>query len=210
MFTFHIGQQGREQIRPGCCGCQDRIRTATIAPPLPCGHTGQRNAAQSHCLWSGIGTRNRNLIHTITNDRHSIDYELRWLTARLTFGTEGPWLSINLTISASPAQAAKWRGDEPFASTTFVEASYCSNSFTMSLKFQDRTNIAPVSRWWKPFAKFLILTLKFFAKSRNCIIPYGVQKVQRIKKFDGDVAWAEQTVINYQIFYCTCSKLHIC
>lgn len=58
---------------------------------------------------------------------------LKSLTARLTLGTEGPWLRINRTISASPAQAAKWSGEDPLASTTLVEASYWSSNLTTSL-----------------------------------------------------------------------------
>ncbi len=45
-------------------------------------------------------------------------------------------------MSACPAQAAKWSGLEPLASALLQEASYVSNSSTMSL--EDKNSKAPI------------------------------------------------------------------
>lgn len=55
------------------------------------------------------------------------------LTVRLTFGTDGPWHSNSLTMSTLPVQAARWSGEEPFASRMLVDASCASSNWTTSL-----------------------------------------------------------------------------
>lgn len=53
-FTCHIVRRDPARILPGCCGYWGRIRIATAAPPLPCGHTVPRSATLSRCPSSAI------------------------------------------------------------------------------------------------------------------------------------------------------------
>lgn len=74
-----------------------------------------------------------------------------------------------------PAHAAKWRGDEPFVSNMFVEASYDNNNWTISLKsewfinwmqyiwighMKTSTDLWPLSAaWWSGVYPLLSWTL---------------------------------------------------
>lgn len=55
-------------------------------------------------------------------------------TCSLTLLWDGPWWIRIWTMSTSPLHAARCRGKHPLLSAIFVEASYCNNFNTTSLK----------------------------------------------------------------------------
>ena len=119
--------------------------------------------AHAHTRMHARAHTHTHTTHTHTCNKNSTTSEKPYCDARcsaessesfcwLTLAREGPWVTSILTISRSPFQAARWRGQLPELSEMVVEAPQRRRRFTVSLLGAETEGVASVlqNQWSIP------------------------------------------------------------